>query len=63
MAQQIFDSHLHIIDPAFPQVLNKGHLPDPFTTSDYLVMTRPFGVKGSAVVSGSFQAFDPHCRK
>jgi predicted TIM-barrel fold metal-dependent hydrolase len=58
MNQQVFDSHLHIIDPAFPLVPNKGFLPDPFTTNDYLLMTRSLGVKGGAVVSGSFQAFD-----
>lgn len=58
MKQQIFDSHLHIIDPAFPMVPNKGYLPDPFTTDDYLSMAQPLGIKGGAVVSGSFQAFD-----
>jgi predicted TIM-barrel fold metal-dependent hydrolase len=58
MNQQVFDSHLHIIDQAFPLVPNKGYLPDPFTTKDYLVMARSFDVKGGAVVSGSFQAFD-----
>jgi hypothetical protein len=26
MNQQVFDSHLHIIDPAFPLVPNKGYL-------------------------------------
>jgi len=58
MSQQIFDSHLHIIDPAFPLVPNNGFLPDPFTAKDYSVMARSIGVKGGAVVSGSFQAFD-----
>ena len=58
MIQQVFDAHFHIIDPAFPLVPNKGYLPDPFTPNDYLLMARPFGVKGGAVVSGSFQAFD-----
>ncbi len=58
MNPRIFDSHLHIIDPAFPLVPNNGYLPDPFTTSDYLVMARFLGVAGGAVVSGSFQAFD-----
>jgi predicted TIM-barrel fold metal-dependent hydrolase len=58
MSQQVFDSHLHIIDPAFPLVPNKGYLPDPFTTDDYLLLAQPLGVKGGAVVSGSFQAFD-----
>jgi predicted TIM-barrel fold metal-dependent hydrolase len=58
MNQEVFDAHFHIIDPAFPLVPNKRYLPDPFTTNDYLVMARPLGVKGGAVVSGSFQAFD-----
>jgi predicted TIM-barrel fold metal-dependent hydrolase len=58
MNQQVFDSHFHIIDPAFPLVPNKGYLPDPFTTNDYLLVAQPLGVKGGAVVSGSFQAFD-----
>jgi len=58
MNQQVFDSHFHIIDSAFPLVPNKGYLPEPFTTDDYLLAVRPVGVKGGAVVSGSFQAFD-----
>jgi predicted TIM-barrel fold metal-dependent hydrolase len=58
MNQEVFDAHFHIIDPAFPLVPNKGYLPDPFTTNDYLVMARSLGVKGGAVVSGSFQGFD-----
>jgi len=56
--QQIFDSHLHIIDPAFPLVPNRGYLPDPFTVDDYLRNVRPLGVTAGAIVSGSFQAFD-----
>ena len=58
MNPRIFDSHLHIIDSAFPLVPNNDYLPDPFTTSDYLVIARSLGVTGGAVVSGSFQAFD-----
>lgn len=58
MNQKVFDSHFHIIDPSFPLVPNKGYLPDPFTTDDYLLRVRPVGVHGGAVVSGSFQAFD-----
>lgn len=56
--RQIFDSHLHIIDPAFPLVPNRGYLPEPFTVVDYRKAVRPLGVTGGAVVSGSFQAFD-----
>lgn len=58
MKRRIFDSHLHIIDPAFPLVPNKGYLPEPFTADDYLGKARPLGVAAGAVVSGSFQAFD-----
>ncbi|MCL5966902.1 MAG: amidohydrolase family protein [Deltaproteobacteria bacterium] len=58
MKRRIFDSHLHIIDPAFPLVPNNGYLPDPFTVDDYLRRVRPLGVAAGAVVSGSFQAFD-----
>ena len=58
MRRRIFDSHLHIIDPAFPLAPNNGYLPHPFTTDDYLLVAQPLGIKGGAVVSGSFQAFD-----
>lgn len=56
--QEIFDSHLHVIDPRFPLVPNRGYLPGPFTVEDYLERAAPLGVVGGAVVSGSFQAFD-----
>ena len=55
---RIFDAHLHVIDPRFPLVPNKGYMPDPFTAEDYLERVGPLGVIGGAVVSGSFQAFD-----
>jgi predicted TIM-barrel fold metal-dependent hydrolase len=32
----VFDAHLHIIDPRFPLVPNKGYLPPAFTVADYL---------------------------
>lgn len=54
----IFDAHLHVIDPRFPLVPNRGYMPDPFTAEDYLGRAAPLGVAGGAVVSGSFQAFD-----
>jgi len=54
----VFDAHLHIIDPRFPLRENDGYLPDPFTVDDYLTRVRPLGVTGGAVVSGSFQGFD-----
>ena len=55
---EIFDAHLHVIDPRFPLVPNDGYLPDPFTAETYLERVGPLGVVGGAVVSGSFQAFD-----
>lgn len=55
---RVFDSHLHIIDPAFPLVENDGFLPGPFTVADYRARTSGLGVAGGAVVSGSFQQFD-----
>jgi predicted TIM-barrel fold metal-dependent hydrolase len=56
--RELFDAHLHIIDPRFPLVPNKGYLPEPFTVDDYLERTKSLSVVGGAVVSGSFQAFD-----
>ncbi len=53
-----FDAHLHIIDPDFPLVPNKGYLPNQFTCSDYLDQTHHNRPIGGAIVSGSFQAFD-----
>lgn len=54
----LFDAHLHIIDPRFPLVENQGFLPDPFPCQDYLAKTKHLNVRGGAIVSGSFQAFD-----
>jgi len=56
--EEMFDAHLHIIDPRFPLVENDGYLPEPFTVDDYLVRVAHLGVTGGAVVSASFQAFD-----
>ncbi len=58
MDKRIFDAHLHIIDPAYPLVANDGYLPPPFTVADYRREVDGIGVRGGAVVSGSFQAFD-----
>lgn len=57
-ALPVFDSHLHIIDPAFPLTPNQGYVPDPFTATDYLNAVADMGVVGGAVVSGSFQGYD-----
>jgi predicted TIM-barrel fold metal-dependent hydrolase len=54
----VFDAHLHIIDPQFPLVANDGYLPQAFTCDDYLARTSHLGVRGGAIVSGSFQGFD-----
>jgi predicted TIM-barrel fold metal-dependent hydrolase len=58
MNLRIFDSHFHIIDPAYPLVANNGYLPDPFTAETYLGQVNRLGVVAGAIVSGSFQAFD-----
>jgi len=55
---RLFDSHLHIIDRRFPLVPNNGYLPESFTCDDYLVRMRGYDLRGGAIVSGSFQAFD-----
>lgn len=54
----IFDAHFHVFDPRFPLVPNQGYLPDRYTVSDYRERTEDYNVRGGAVVSGSFQAFD-----
>lgn len=54
----LFDTHFHIIDPAFPVTENQGFLPPSFPASDYRERTRNLGVVGGVVVSGSFQGFD-----
>jgi predicted TIM-barrel fold metal-dependent hydrolase len=56
--RRVFDSHLHIIDPRFPLIPNRGYLPDPFTVRDYVERTSTLDLAGGAVVSGSFQGFD-----
>ncbi|WP_406278468.1 amidohydrolase family protein [Embleya sp. NBC_00896] len=56
--RRVFDAHLHVVDPRFPLVANHGYLPPPFTADDYLTRATPLGVRGGAVVSGSFQGFD-----
>ncbi|MEW8507170.1 MAG: amidohydrolase family protein [Candidatus Thiodiazotropha sp.] len=57
-AIDLFDSHLHIIDPRFPLVPNSGYLPRTFTTDDYLERISGYKLVGGAIVSGSFQGFD-----
>ncbi|MFJ8738589.1 amidohydrolase family protein [Embleya sp. NPDC127516] len=57
--RRVFDAHLHIVDPRFPLTVNQGYLPPTFTVADYLARVASVGVTGGAVVSGSFQSFDP----
>jgi predicted TIM-barrel fold metal-dependent hydrolase len=54
----IFDAHFHIIDPEYPLVANEGYLPPPYTCEMYASAAKELGIRGGAVVSGSFQAFD-----
>jgi len=54
----LFDSHFHIIDHRFPLVPNSGYLPDDLTCKDYLSRLSSYDLRGGAIVSGSFQAFD-----
>ena len=57
-SDEIFDAHLHIIDPRFPVISNTGFEPAPFTVDDHRVATQTSNVTGGAVVSASFQGFD-----
>jgi predicted TIM-barrel fold metal-dependent hydrolase len=54
----LFDAHFHVIDPRFPLVPNRGYLPDRYTVSDYRERMKEYDLRGGAVISGSFQAFD-----
>ncbi|MFD4247951.1 amidohydrolase family protein [Streptomyces sp. NPDC058525] len=54
----VFDAHLHIVDPRFPLIGNDGYLPPAFTVARYPERTAELGIRGGAVVSGSFQGFD-----
>jgi len=54
----LFDSHFHIIDHRFPLTPNNGYLPDDLVCSDYRTQTSRYDLRGGAIVSGSFQAFD-----
>ncbi len=55
---KFFDSHFHIIDPAFPLVENQGFLPDFYTVADYRQRLSAYQLAGGAIVSGSFQGLD-----
>lgn len=54
----LFDSHFHIIDRRFPLAPNNGYLPEDLNCRDYRAQMSAYDLRGGAVVSGSFQAFD-----
>jgi predicted TIM-barrel fold metal-dependent hydrolase len=54
----LFDSHFHIIDHRFPLTPNNGYLPDDLTCAEYRTRMAQYDLRGGAIVSGSFQAFD-----
>ena len=55
---KFFDSHFHIIDPAFPLFENQGFVPDYYTVTDYQQRLSNYQLAGGAIVSGSFQGLD-----
>lgn len=54
----LFDSHFHIIDRRFPLTPNNGYLPEDLICADYRARMVQYDLRGGAIVSGSFQAFD-----
>src|SRR5260370_33072397 len=58
MPGRLSESPCHIIDHRFPIVANQGYVPPEFRLADYLAETKPLGVAGGSIVSGSFQADD-----
>jgi predicted TIM-barrel fold metal-dependent hydrolase len=56
--RELFDAHVHVIDPRFPLIRNQGFLPAPFTTFDYRATMAGYEVVGGAVVAASFQGSD-----
>ncbi len=55
---KFFDSHFHIIDPAFPLFENQGFVPDYYTINEYQERLSSYQLAGGAIVSGSFQGLD-----
>ena len=57
---EVFDAHLHVIDPRFPLVANAGFVPDPFHVPAYRSALAAAGLDavGGAVVAGSFSGTD-----
>src|SRR5260370_8899356 len=58
MPGRLSESPCHIIDHRFPIVANQGYVPPEFRLADYLAETKPLGVAGGSIVSGSFPADD-----
>jgi predicted TIM-barrel fold metal-dependent hydrolase len=55
----VFDAHLHIVDPRFPQVENQGFVAEAFTVDDYRrALPDDVDLVGGAVVAGSYQGYD-----
>ncbi|MFB4212465.1 amidohydrolase family protein [Shouchella sp. JSM 1781072] len=54
----MFDAHVHNIDNRFPIYENNGYTPDSYTVQDYTRAIKSLGIKGGAIVSGSFQQYD-----
>jgi predicted TIM-barrel fold metal-dependent hydrolase len=54
----VFDAHLHIIDPRYPLYENNGFIPSEFTVAQYKERVSGIDIQSGAVVSGSFQQFD-----
>ena len=57
---QVFDAHVHVIDPRFPLVPNQGFVPEPFDVPAYRAAVAAAGLVpvGGALVAGSFQSSD-----
>ncbi|MEU2348053.1 amidohydrolase family protein [Modestobacter sp. NPDC049651] len=57
---QVFDAHVHVIDPRFPLVPNQGFVPGPFDVPAYRSAVAGAGLDllGGALVAGSFQGTD-----
>ena len=48
MTNKVFDTHLHIIDPAHPLQENNGYMPDPFTVADYQERIEGLNIQGGS---------------
>ena len=46
----LFDAHLHIVDPRFPLVANRGFVPARFDIDDYALRVAGYRLVGGAIV-------------